>query len=146
MIDRRRVDEIFRNLDNSLNLLRKLKKLPEKELTEDALTLGAAKYYLQVSVECCIDISNHIIAANVWRRPESMSDAFVVLAENGIVDSEFLPTLKRMAQFRNRLVHLYWDVDAITIYRILQENLGDFERFMNDILNYFSDEINPAEK
>jgi uncharacterized protein YutE (UPF0331/DUF86 family) len=30
---------------------------------------------------------------------------------------------------RNRLVHLYWEVDAGILYDTLQHNLGDFDRF-----------------
>jgi len=41
-----------------------------------------------------------------------------------------------MARFRNRLVHLYWDVEAETIYNILQSHLSDFERFREYILRY----------
>ncbi len=41
-----------------------------------------------------------------------------------------------MVQFRNRLVHLYWEVDAEVIYDILQRNLEDFEIFTKQILKY----------
>jgi len=41
--------------------------------------------------------------------------------------------LKAMARFRNRLTHLYWDVDNQTIYRILQDNLEDFALFLHHI-------------
>jgi len=44
--------------------------------------------------------------------------------------------LKKMASFRNRLVHLYWEVDNRTVYRILQENLGDFERYISYIVDF----------
>ncbi|MBN1148661.1 MAG: DUF86 domain-containing protein [Anaerolineales bacterium] len=77
-------------------------------------------------------------AQNGWRRPESIADAFAVLAENDVIQLDFLPTLQRMARFRNRLVHLYWEVDVPIIYRILQENLADFDRFERDVLDYMS--------
>jgi uncharacterized protein YutE (UPF0331/DUF86 family) len=31
------------------------------------------------------------------------------------------------------IVHLYDQVDSREIYRMINENLGDFERFMDDI-------------
>ncbi len=37
--------------------------------------------------------------------------------------------LRAMARFRNRLVHLYWDVDDELVYEYLQTSLGDFDRF-----------------
>jgi len=34
-----------------------------------------------------------------------------------------------MARFRNRLVHVYWDVDDRRVVEYLQESLGDLEQF-----------------
>lgn len=34
-----------------------------------------------------------------------------------------------MARMRNRLVHLYWEVDASILHGILSSNLGDFDCF-----------------
>jgi uncharacterized protein YutE (UPF0331/DUF86 family) len=40
-----------------------------------------------------------------------------------------------MVSFRNRTVHLYWELDDDVVYDILQNNLGDFETFVDHILN-----------
>lgn len=45
-----------------------------------------------------------------------------------------------MVQFRNRLVHLYWEVDAEIIYEILQKNLGDFDLFARWIAKFMVSE------
>ena len=47
-----------------------------------------------------------------------------------------MPTLRQMVSFRNRVVHLYWDVDDTMVYRILQENLIDFETYTGYILDF----------
>ena len=47
-----------------------------------------------------------------------------------------MPTLRQMVSFRNRVVHLYWDVTDSIVYRILQENLGDFETYTEYILDF----------
>lgn len=39
-----------------------------------------------------------------------------------------------MVKFRNRVVHLYFKVDDEMIYKILQDNLEDFEVFIKDII------------
>jgi len=38
-----------------------------------------------------------------------------------------------MAKFRNRLVHLYWEVDDAELYQILRENLSDLDRFLTEV-------------
>ncbi len=37
-----------------------------------------------------------------------------------------------MARFRNRLVHIYWDVNISELYEILQSRLPDIRRFLKE--------------
>ena len=129
MVEPETIEGIFRNLDSYLDQLRQLAGFPRQELAGDMLRQGAAKYYLQVAVECCIDVTNHIIARQGFRAPESYADGFTVLAENGVIGQDFASTAHKMVRMRNRLVHLYWEVDADILYDVLQNNLDDFDRF-----------------
>mgnify|MGYP000535012287 CR=1 FL=1 len=136
MIEAETIEGIFRNLDSYLDQLRRLAALQREELAGDLVKLGAAKYYLQIAVECCIDVANHIIARRGFRAPASYADSFTVLAENGIIKQDLLTTAHKMVRMRNRLVHLYWEVDADILYDTLQNNLGDFDRFKASIYSF----------
>ena len=50
----------------------------------------------------------------------------------------FSEELRSMAKFRNRLVHLYWEVDDKMLYDILQKRLSDFKTFLNAISKYLN--------
>lgn len=52
-----------------------------------------------------------------------------MLTEHGVLRPQSKDALRAMARFRNRLVHLYWDVDDQRVYEYLQEGLGDIEQF-----------------
>jgi len=119
-------------------MLRELAQTPRDELLRDRIRLGAARYYLQVAVECCIDTANHLIARRGWRAPDSYADSFVVLAEHGVIPAEFVDTARQMVGMRNRLVHLYWQVDDEIVYETLRSGLIDFERFEAAILAHVS--------
>ncbi len=136
MIDPETVAGILSNLDTYLGQLRQLATVPREELKRDLIKFGAAKYYLQVAIECCIDLANHIIARWGFRSPTSYADTFTVLAEQGIIEKDFVPTAHQMVKMRNRLVHLYWEVDADLLYDTLQNNLGDFDRFKAAVLRF----------
>jgi len=127
---------LFRNLDGYLEQLQRLAAQPRDALKGDPILLGAAKYYLQVAIECCVDVANHIVARQGFRAPESYADSFTVLAEEGVIPADFLSTAHRMARLRNRLVHLYWEVDPDQLYEILQHDLGDFGRFRAAICGF----------
>ena len=58
------------------------------------------------------------------------------MGEAGAFDGDFAEELKNMAKFRNRLVHLYWEVDDAQLYDILQHRLGDFKKFLNSIAQF----------
>jgi len=117
-------------------MLGQLASHSREEFLADFTKVESAKHLFQVSVECCLDVSNHIIASEGFRTPKNYVESFEILAEQGIIPKPFLPTLRQMVQFRNRLVHLYWDIDAEIIYEILQKNLADFDIFARHLLNY----------
>ena len=67
MVSPDKIEGIFRSLDAYVKILDALRQLPKAELLADAARLGGAKYYLQVAIECCVEIANHLIARQRWR-------------------------------------------------------------------------------
>jgi uncharacterized protein YutE (UPF0331/DUF86 family) len=135
-----KVEGILENLRGYVEKLQRLASLSREEFLSDFTKVESAKHLFQVSVESCIDVSNHIIASERFRAPKSYAETFEILAEQGVIGKDFLLTLRQMVQFRNRLVHLYWEVDVEVIYDLLQKNLGDFETFTSQILRYLSND------
>ena len=58
------------------------------------------------------------------------------MEENGVFDADFTGALIQMARFRNRLVHIYWDIDDAEIYRIILTRLQDIRRFLKEVGNF----------
>jgi uncharacterized protein YutE (UPF0331/DUF86 family) len=141
MVDPAKVERRIRLLDGYLKVLRRLATLSRDELINDPIPLGSAKYYLQVAIESCIDAANHIISSERFRAPRDYADVFKVLAEEGIIPVDFLPGIQRMARFRNRLVHLYWEVDDEVIFDILQERLVDFDQYRTYVLTFLQNSL-----
>lgn len=125
-------------MDNALRQLKDLALLPYEEFSSDPHKIGSSKYHLIVAIEGAIDLCNHIISKNRYRTPEDYADTFQVMAENGIFDAEFTATLKQMARFRNRLVHLYWEVGLQELHSILSNRLGDIEKFIQIFSKFIS--------
>jgi len=121
---------------SALQRLEGLGRLSEVEFTADPHKVGSAKYNLIVAIEGTVDLSNHIISKNGFRTPEDYADTFRVMEEKGIFDTEFTSSLIQMARFRNRLVHIYWDIDDAGIYRIIKTRLLDIRRFLKEIGNF----------
>lgn len=47
-----------------------------------------------------------------------------------------LEQLRQMAGLRNRLVHLYWEIDDELVYQYIQDNLIDFDEFIQKVLEF----------
>ena len=91
---------------------------------------------LQIMIETCTDIANHIIADKGMRPPTTYADTFRVLLENKIINPEMFGTMEKMAKFRNVVVHQYEKVDAEIVIVILKRHLKDFDKFKEVILSY----------
>lgn len=120
----------------ALARLEDLRRLPEKEFLADPHKIGSTKYNLIVAIEGAVDLCNHVIAKNGLRTPEDYADTFRVMEEKGAFDPEFTNSLIQMARFRNRLVHIYWDIDDAELFRIIQTRLADIRRFLKDFGNF----------
>jgi len=136
LFDQEKMVKLTSELRKSGQRLSALGKLTEKEFTGDPDKIGSAKYHLIVAIEVCIDICTHLISRNGYRMPEDYGDTFTVMGEVGALDPAFSEELKKMAKFRNRLVHLYWQVDDKQVYDILQNRLGDFKRFLDALASF----------
>lgn len=139
-VDPERIRRLIGSMRESVRILHEIKNLPELEFKGDIHKQGSAKYNFIAAIEAAIDIANHIISKKGFRAPENYADTFRTLAEAGIVKSRFSSELEKMARFRNRLVHIYWDVDIEEIWGILQSRLEDFEEYITRIGAYLATE------
>ena len=137
MVSTEKIIRKFASLDEYLDVLRKLADTPVEDFIRDKILIGSMRYYLQVSVESCLDVANHVIASERYRAPKDYSDSFAVLEEEGVVPGDLSNRLRQMAKFRNRLVHLYGEIDDRQVHAIVQTDLGDIEQFRNIIINRF---------
>ena len=137
MVSTEKISRKFIQLEEYLELLNAIGKTPEKEFLDDKILIGSAKYYLQVSIECCLDVANHVIASEKFRAPKDYADTFAVLGEAGLIERGLSQKLKQMAKFRNRLVHLYAEIENKSVYAFIKEELKDIRAFRNIIIERY---------
>lgn len=127
-------------LQQYLDTLYKVRKHTREEYLKDEILQGAAERYLQLAIETCINIGNRILSLEQFtqnfKAPETYSEIFAKLAELNIINTAEKEQFQKMAKFRNRLVHIYWELDAEFVYSLLHTNLGDFEMFLKLIAAY----------
>jgi uncharacterized protein YutE (UPF0331/DUF86 family) len=134
--DQEKLAKLTSEMRKNVQRLSILGGLSRDEFTNDPDKVASAKYHLIVAIEVCIDICTHLISRNGYRVPEDYGDTFKVMSEVGALDTSFSDELVKMAKFRNRLVHLYWEMDENQVHDISQNKLGDFKRFLDSIASF----------
>lgn len=132
--DKNKIDQKLLFMNTCLNKLRKLRIFDKNTFIDDFTKVDSAKYLLQVSIEGMLDIASHLIARNRLGKPKDNKEHFQILSDNGIIDSKDVTVYFNMARFRNRIVHMYFNISDEMIYDIVQNNLDDFERFIGNIV------------
>ncbi len=92
-----------------------------------------ARSRLLTAIEAALNICYHVAASEEGRVPEDYADCFEILAEVGSIDADLARRLSNMARFRNKLVHLYGQIDYGQVYDIICNDLKDLEEFSHAI-------------
>ena len=137
-VDPERIQKLVGSMRESVRLLHDIQVMEESEFHKDIHKQSSAKYNFIVAIEAAIDLANHLISKRALRAPEDYADVFKVLADASVIDKRFSIELGRMARFRNRLVHLYWEVDIAEVWKIIQTRLNDFEEYISQLGSYLS--------
>ena len=135
MVDESRILHKLQAITDSLSKLEELAQMGRDVFLIDFRSIDSAKYNLQTSIEAMIDICNHIISRKRLRVPATNVESFEVVSEAGLLPADVLPVYRSMARFRNRIVHMYDDVDDSQIHEMLQTRLDDIRTFVQHVAN-----------
>jgi uncharacterized protein YutE (UPF0331/DUF86 family) len=91
---------------------------------------------LQMAIEVCLDVANHVLADRGRRAPSTYAETFEILMEAGLISADLARVMIDMTGFRNVIVHEYARIDAGAVVRILREHLEDFRRFETEALRW----------
>jgi len=116
--------------------LRSLQDVDPQTYSENLLIRRTVERTLHLAVEAGLDIGQRIIAQEGFRTPDDNKDVFAVLSEENVLPAELLPDLVQMARFRDLIVHDCARIDNLIVHSILQQRLGDFDRYAQAILRY----------
>jgi len=131
----------FKKLDELLLFLKQIREKSKNEFLNESLIFLSAQRALEMCINICIDIGNHVISANKKQKIETYGDIFNELYRIGIIDHEMKEKLIKMVKFRNLLRHAYLEINNEIIYDILKNNLEDFNLFKKQILTRFKKQL-----
>jgi uncharacterized protein YutE (UPF0331/DUF86 family) len=140
MVDKRLILRKLADLGDLRTQIDEFRGMTMRQYAADWKTQRVVERTLQMMIEICLDVANHIISGKGFRRPLGYADHFTVLKEHGVLNSRLCARLEKMARFRNLIVHNYDKIDSALVIGLLKKNLSDFEGFKSAIADFIEQE------
>lgn len=134
MVDKLLIGRKLAEMETYLSQIKGFSKVSVAEYKRNWKTQRIVERTLQIMIELCIDIANHLVSDKGMRLPSGYADTFKVLMEEKIIGKDLFKTMEKMAKFRNIIVHQYEKIDPAIVVSILHKNLDDFERYKKAII------------
>jgi uncharacterized protein YutE (UPF0331/DUF86 family) len=134
VVDEDRVLRLLRSIADDIAVLRREARASQ-ERRQDPIWLRGVKYTFVTAIEACVDVAQHICAAEGWGPPADNGDAVRLLGEHGVLSTELAVSMRKAVGFRNVLVHDYIEVDDSIVAGRLK-SLIDLEEFVRQVATY----------
>jgi uncharacterized protein YutE (UPF0331/DUF86 family) len=109
--------------------LEKYRSVPFQEIRNDPDRLAAAERFLYLLAQSAIDMAEMLVKLHTLGKPETMSQAFEQLFENGYIEEREARSMIEMVGFRNALSHGYESFNYAVMERVLSEHVDDVAKF-----------------
>ena len=91
------------------------------------------EHTLQLAIQAVLDVASHIVSDGRLGEPRTNGELFDLLRAAGWIDDAQTSTLRKMAGFRNLVVHGYMTVDLAIVQSIVENNLQDLLAFVASV-------------
>ncbi len=136
MVDPQSLTVRFEKLREYLKILKEIQKVSRSQFLKDYHVHGLAERYLQLAIECLLDIGSMLIVQYDFPKPSTKQEIISILEDQKVLPSDFTHRLAGIAGFRNILIHDYVKIDRARVYDYLQKNLPQFETFLRYVRRY----------
>lgn len=112
-------------------MLREIRALPlgsKNVFMQDFRNVWTAESCLRRALEALFDMGRHIVAKGFGTGVTEYKEIAAALQRHDVISFEEMILMRKLAGYRNRLVHFYHDVNADELYEICVSQLGDVER------------------
>jgi len=103
------------------------------EILRDVREARFVLHTLQIAIQAALDVASHIVSDARLGEPETNRELFDRLGRHGWLSADLAATMRRMAGFRNLVVHGYGGVNLEVVQDIVEHRLADLLAFVTAI-------------
>ncbi|QGN07407.1 DUF86 domain-containing protein [Halorhabdus sp. CBA1104] len=137
MVDEEVVVTKLEQVNEFAHDLEEMRGLSKDQYVSDIVIQRAVERTFMNLIQSCIDLAQHIRAAEDLTAARTSKEEIEALGKEGIISAETQERLEEAVGFRNVLAHRYGDVDHETVYEVLHEDLHWFEQFQQEVAQWF---------
>ncbi|MEG3833446.1 type VII toxin-antitoxin system HepT family RNase toxin [Microcoleus sp. Z1_C3] len=91
---------------------------------------------LQLIVQVAIDVNRYLLKRLEVQQPNSNFDVFIEVSNCGIITAELASILSQSGVLRNRLVHLYDEIDPVKVHQAIDIVLQKYPIYQRQVSTY----------
>jgi len=104
------------------------------EFVSDPRNVAAAESYLRRAIEALLDLGRHVLSKGFGVAVVEYKDIGIKLAEEGVLSPDQGTLLRRIAGYRNRMVHFYHQINQKELFTLCTHNLEDIDVLREEIV------------
>jgi uncharacterized protein YutE (UPF0331/DUF86 family) len=108
----------------------------EAIFSQDPRNAAAAESYLRRGIEALLDLGRHILAKGFAIAVGEYKEIGLQLAARGVLDPKNGALMRRIAGYRNRMVHFYSEVTVQELYLLAVKHVADIESLCDAIVQW----------
>ncbi|MDO9300159.1 MAG: DUF86 domain-containing protein [Anaerolineales bacterium] len=129
-------------VDRMVDEIRALPLDSKSTFMQDTRNIWAAESCLRRALEALFDMGRHIAAKGFGEAVTEYKEIASTLNRRNVISASDLELMKKLAGYRNRLVHFYHDVSADELFEICASHLGDVEKIVNTLRSWLANNPN----
>ena len=117
-----------------------------KKFLSSKHTIAAAESYLRRALEALFDIGRHILAKRFGAPVTEYKEIAYGLFKRKILQKKEADSLRKMAGYRNRMVHFYHEISPEELQEICAHHLDDIEILLKKLLDWVKKDTSKEKK
>jgi len=119
-----------------IDALRELPLANKEEFFHNKHNLAAAESYLRRSLEALFDIGRHILVKHFAYPAAEYKEIARGLAEKKVIGGTELELMRKMAGYRNRMVHFYHEITPEELHDVCLNHLDELKLLLETLLQW----------
>jgi len=142
MTDKDVVQHLIQEIEEAISEMKKCTSFDEDVFIKDRTLRFSLRYSVIQAVESAADLGLTILEKKFNTTAKSYREVFRKLVLNGVISLNIGKSLEKMASLRNMIVHRYWDIDDLLIYRGAKEGgIETIKKYMEVIKEFVTKEV-----